>query len=171
MEARVAHPSFIERYFTRYVSREDHLYYNQHSNGLIVGGMLHSHPALLAKPTGLRFLVSKSSHGEATGDLDKLVSGKRKRGGIQVVPQQRICEVESQGQRFIVRSLIKATIIELNEQLLGGDLTTLESDPEESGFIFIAMPVKDNQPLDEAAKGLVKVSGPARPPNPQPELF
>lgn len=152
-------PGFIDRYFARYVHPGESLYYYQHSNGLVVTGLLRGHPALASSPTRVRFLLSPPRDGEKHRALGNLVSGKRKRGGVVVQPRQRLCEVESSGQIFEVRSAVRGTIIEINERLLSGELDVLIEDPEEAGFLFIINPFHGDELLGATHPELVSAGG------------
>ena len=152
-------PGFVDRYFTRYTDPTQHVYYYQHSNGLVVAGLLRGHPALAAPPTALRFTLTPPREGELARPLTRLVSGKRKRGGVALCPGQRVCEVEGPAGRFEVRAAIRGTVIELNERLLAGETALLAEDPEEAGFLFVAAPLRGEEALGEAYPELVRVGG------------
>ena len=151
---------FIDRYFTRLYSPSEHLYYFQHTNRMVLAGLSASHPLIAEKLKIDRIefcfknqLVSEKNGAEnsqnfaknehefskkdAEIDFKNIVSGKKKRGGIVVQPNMKLCRLFAGERVFMVRSLVNGAIIEINRDLLEGDFGSLQRDSEGAGFLFI----------------------------------
>ena len=138
--------NFIDRYFDRSYVKLTHTYYFVHSNGLVVSGLSKCHPALSSEITSFKCLLPLPREG--LSDKGQLVSGKKKHGGIQLSKGQRLFEIEAGGVKYIIRSCIKAIVLELNEAIMKGDYKWLKERPEEAGYLFIA-DLNSNHKLDE----------------------
>jgi glycine cleavage system H lipoate-binding protein len=126
---------FMDRYTTRYIT-EDEVYYNIHTNNLLLIGLSESLIAKHKKITKITFRL-KDKYDDM--DMNKLIQGKKKRGGIPLSPKMKLFEVEFEdGFNLLVRCRIKGKIIEINEEILNHNYDVINKDPENDGFFFIA---------------------------------
>lgn len=156
--------SFIDRYFTRNYHETDHLYYFEHSNGLVLCGLSNEHPIIKEKlkVDSLEFMFKPPTKEEEIddekvekqGDFRNLVSGKKKRGGIKIIPTMKLFKIVCGERQFMIRSHILGYIIELSPHLLAKDYEYLTSDPEGAGYFFIANPPSEAYVVGKEVQGI-----------------
>ena len=126
--------SFVERYFTTFTT-PDKVYLNMHSNRIVLLGLTKDHDifTLNKKIVKIDLLFKHDKH-----DLKNLVQGKKKRGGIHVTPSMKlfniVCDDESS---YVIRSPLRGSLIEINFDILNGDLSCVQNKPESDGFLVI----------------------------------
>ena len=90
--------------------------------------------------------------------MNDLVKGKKKKGGILIQPDTKLCSVKFENNEEIcIRSFIRGKIIEINEFIVNKDLQVVNEEPESAGFFFIlSLPYNDCS-IDKDYKEFVKV--------------
>ena len=152
---------FVDRYFTRYYNTDDHTYYFVHTNKMILMGLAATHPivAQKLKIDSIYFcfknqVSDKHKNAKENGDaadqdddandaeldFQNIVQGKKKRGGILLQPKMKLCKIFCGDQKFVIRSSIWGSIIEINQDLLKGDYSIIQKECEGSGYLFIMNP-------------------------------
>ena len=72
-------------------------------------------------------------------DLNNMVKGKKKTGGIQFNKMQKMVKITfSSGKEVIMKSPFKGAIIEINEQVVKNSFGVVNKMPESEGYLFIA---------------------------------
>ena len=126
--------SFTNRYTTKYKTEENSYYY-LHTNNLVIIGITKE---LLQKHKKIKNINFRLKEKYEKMDFANLVKGKKKKGGIPLSPDMKICDIEFEdGFVFLLRSRIKGKIIEINEKLLNKDFDGISKDVENNGFLFI----------------------------------
>ncbi len=170
---------FVDRYFTRYYNTEDHTYYFVHTNKMILMGLAATHPIVAQKlkidsmffcfknQVSDKPKTTKDNGGNAAeeedGDMEveldfqNIVQGKKKRGGIVLQPNMKLCKIFCGEQKFVIRSSIWGSIIEINQDLLRGDYSAIQNESEGSGYMFIMNPNSLNYDMRKENPGFLEI--------------
>jgi len=112
--AGMAFAGAVERSYAVGTVKMYHQRVYNHSNGVLLIGLAPSHPALqpFRRVVAVRFDGGKR-------DLTKSeVKGKRKRGGIFMAQQDRLCDVDcDDGTSYTLRACVRGYLVEVNERL------------------------------------------------------
>eukprot|EP01117_Protostelium_nocturnum_P008848 TRINITY_DN3171_c0_g2_i1.p1 TRINITY_DN3171_c0_g2~~TRINITY_DN3171_c0_g2_i1.p1 ORF type:complete len:183 (-),score=76.89 TRINITY_DN3171_c0_g2_i1:301-849(-) len=132
--------SVVERYFTQYFAMNEQFedqYVYKHFNNLFVIGLASTH---FAFKNGEKTIKSVNFDVSSRSRLNNQVSGKGKKGGIQLKPNDPLCSILlSDGSSFTVKSCVTGSLLEVNEKLLE-DPSLLSLKNETDGFIAIIQP-------------------------------
>ena len=169
---------FVDRYFTRYYNTDDHSYYFVHTNKMILMGLAATHPivAQKLKIDSIYFCFKNQvsekhknakENGEADAqegegnepelDFQNIVQGKKKRGGILLQPNMKLCKIFCGDQKFVIRSSIWGSIIEINQDLLRGDYSIIQKESEGAGYMFILNPCSLNYDMRKENPGFLEI--------------
>lgn len=135
------YPSVVQRYYTKYLYKEDKNNLNQtillHSNRICLVTLHESHP-VIAEKKGIQKLNFQVTN--KINRLDNAVRGKGKKGGQNVDEKAILVIIEcSDGSSYPVRSCLKGKLIEINENVVKSPELILQ-DPQGEGFIAIILP-------------------------------
>lgn len=131
------YPSVVERYFTKYfycrndIIEEAHLILH-HSNRICLIGLDKTHVAVQKGIQSINFDIGGSDRSK------NQVSGKSKRGGINLQPTSCIAIVTcNDGTEYKIVSAINAKLVEVNERLLvNPSLIGKDGD----GYVAVVLP-------------------------------
>ena len=141
--------TFVERYFNlRYLKNNTYVF--SHTNRLVLFGISKTHEIFTLNKKIVKFDILFK-----IGDLDlqNLVSGKKKRGGVYVSPDMKLFSLTCDDSSvYILRSPIKGALIEINPDILAGDFSNLQTDSEASGYIAIFNLPSYEYNVDKACK-------------------
>jgi hypothetical protein len=154
--------SFIDRYFTRNYHPQDHLFYFEHSNGLILCGLSRGHPIFAEglHIDDIEILFKPPAKEDIEGDYGNLVSGKKKRGGIKIIPTMKLFRIVCGERSFVIRSHVTAYIIEISPYVLAKNVEVIQTDPEGAGYLFIANPTSETYQVKKECKEVETVPKP-----------
>ncbi|EWS75673.1 glycine cleavage H-protein (macronuclear) [Tetrahymena thermophila SB210] len=132
--------NYVDRYFVRFYkvyTNESkqclNQYAFQHTNKLCLIGLAPEHDIIANKKT-----ITKVSYDKVySGDMQKLVKGKKKKGGIKSTPDKTIGEIFcDDGSVYQVKGVIDGNIIELNDNLFTNPQWITEY-PDSKGYLGI----------------------------------
>ncbi|KAG7389656.1 Mitochondrial inner membrane protease ATP23 [Phytophthora boehmeriae] len=131
--------TMIERYYTEMFSCDtrgktmEDQYVHMHSNRLCVVGIAASHPAMQAGIESVEFTQNI---------LESKVTGKKKKGGLFLLPNTALCVVKCKsGREYTLYSCIRGSLIEVNERLQT-EPTLLQQKHQTDGYLVIIQPKK-----------------------------
>ncbi|KAG2525505.1 hypothetical protein BBO99_00004499 [Phytophthora kernoviae] len=131
--------TMIERYYTEMFSCDtrgkalEDQYVHMHSNRLCVVGIAASHPAMQEGIESVEF---------SQNILESRVTGKKKKGGLFLLPNTALCVVKCKsGREFTLYSCIRGSLIEVNERLQT-EPTLLQQKHQTDGYLIIIQPKK-----------------------------
>nr|CAD2193503.1 unnamed protein product [Meloidogyne enterolobii] len=138
------YPSFIERTFKSFtIENNPGIRYLKHPTGVIILTLNSDHELIKRKEETKIVSISWNICGKKKngGGLDRSkmeVNGKGKKGGLQLMPDTRICIVnDSNGREHTIRAGLKATLLEVNSERLAINPNLTIDASDNHGFIAI----------------------------------
>ncbi|KAL7070148.1 hypothetical protein ACQ4LE_010305 [Meloidogyne hapla] len=139
------YPSFIERSFKSFtIENNPGIRYLKHPTGVIILTLKSDHELMkkgkeeeLTKIVSINWNISgKKKNGMDRSKME--VNGKGKKGGLQLMPDTRICIVnDSNGREHTIRAGLKATLLEVNSERLEVNPNLIIDAVDNHGFIAI----------------------------------
>jgi len=126
----------IERRGFKVFDGGDDLLLLSHPTGVTVLTLADSHPVMNKSVVKVGFQVSRGGPDRSR----QKVTGKGKKGGLQLMSSTRICVLTcNDGSEYPIRSPMVGTLIQVNERLLHEpDLCTRL--PQDDGYIAVILP-------------------------------
>ncbi|KAF7632410.1 hypothetical protein Mgra_00008190 [Meloidogyne graminicola] len=137
------YPSYIERTFNSFtLVNNPGIRYLKHPTGVIILTLSSDHELIKNKET-LKIvsinwnIPGKKKNGEK--DRSKLeVNGKGKKGGLQLMPDTRICIIkDDNGCEYTIRAGLKAILLEVNSERLNNNPNLIVDAVDNHGFVAI----------------------------------
>lgn len=125
-----------EKTFATATVADRHQVVHNHSNGIIVVGLAESHPLIREGKTVARVHFK----GGKRDFTQNVVEGKHKKGGAQLQPNDRLCEVHCTDETVhVLRACVRGKLVEINNRLLT-EPNLLVTCPSSAGFLAVIMP-------------------------------
>ncbi|CAK5078235.1 unnamed protein product [Meloidogyne enterolobii] len=137
------YPSFIERTFKSFtIENNPGIRYLKHPTGVIILTLNSDHELIKSKEETKIVSISWNICGKkkGSGGLDRSkmeVNGKGKKGGLQLMPDTRICIVNDSNGLHTIRAGLKATLLEVNSERLAINPNLIIDASDNHGFIAI----------------------------------
>lgn len=126
--------NFIRYYVTDFIKPGHDQYVYRHANGLCVVGLAPTHVAF--KEGGIMevdFNVGKTNKSEIK------VTGKRKKNAQRLDTNSAVCKVCTKETFYIVRCVVKGSLLEVNDRLIKQP-SLLNDSAAREGYVAILMP-------------------------------
>ena len=117
----------------------------QHTNKIYMVCLSHKH-SVVAENLKIEKI---EFHHLQNKDHTKLVSGKKKRGGLKVSQKTQLCTIHTEGGlKFHIRAGVSGTLMEINDQVFA-DFSLINREPESKGFLFLINPNNNTQEISQ----------------------